>query len=149
MDKTDKLILKELSENARVTASEIAPGIGLSVQSVNKRIAKMKENGQIRKFTVKTDSKLVGKPLTAFLYVFLEDFESEQAFLEYIGNDPDFIECFSISGEYDYLIKVTAESMEDYDQKIHTMKFKYGIVKSMTHFCTREVFDKVTVMPAQ
>lgn len=147
MDEIDKLILKELSENARITASDIAPKIDLSIQSVNKRIAKLKESGQIKKYTIKTESKLVGKPLTAFLFVFLEDFRSEQDFLEYIKNEPDFIECFTISGEYDYLIKVVASSIEAYDEKVHTMKFKYGIVKSATHFCTREIFDKVSVLP--
>ena len=67
MDAIDKRIIGILAENAHVASTEIGARIGLSVPAVNKRIAKLKETGTIRRATVLTDAKAVGKTVTAYI----------------------------------------------------------------------------------
>lgn len=72
MDKTDIALLQILSKNASVTATELTSKVNLSVPAINKRISKLKATGIIRRATILTDPKQVGKPITAFVLVVLD-----------------------------------------------------------------------------
>ncbi len=132
MDKTDIKILEILSKNADITATKLAKQVHFSVPSVNKRITALKKSGVIKNTTIITDSKKVGKPLTAFVLIVLKSIEHTKPFLEYADNDPDILECFAITGEYDCMIKVCAASVEALDKKLALLKTHNGVMKSYT-----------------
>jgi DNA-binding Lrp family transcriptional regulator len=74
----------------------------------------------------------VGKPIVAFILIVLKSVEHTKVFFEYVENDPDILECYAITGEYDCLIKVCAASVEDLDQKLAILKTHNGVMKSYT-----------------
>lgn len=132
MDGIDIQIIRELSKNADMTATELSKKMHFSVPAVNKRIRNMKRDGVIKNFTIITDNKKLGKPLIAFILIVLKSVEHTEAFFQYVESDADILECYAITGEYDCLLKVCAASVEDLDKKLAILKTRNGVMKSYT-----------------
>ena len=147
MDQTDAKILKILSENANTTATEIGDTVGLSVPAVNKRILKLQKDGTIKNFTIVTSAKKVNQPITAFILLVMRYSEAIGTLLEYMEQDGDILECYAVTGEYDYLIKICAEDVESLEEKLLKLKKHKGVVKSNTMFSLMEHKFKATMLP--
>ena len=148
MDEIDARILKILSENADATATEISQSVNLSVPAINKRVRRLVREGVIRRFTVLTNGKKVGKPITAYILVVVQAGSAIDALLDYVDHDPDILECVAVTGEYDYLIKVCAADVEALEEKLLRMKKHKGVVKSHTMFSLMEHKFSPTVLPS-
>ena len=147
MDITDKRILEILSRRADATATEISASVNLSIPAVNKRIQRLRQNGVIRNFTVLTDGKKVGKGILAYVFLVLQYNAGESALMEYIQRDPDVLECYAVTGDYDYIIKVCAEDMESLEDKILCLKRQKGVLKSHTMLSLMEHKFQPTILP--
>lgn len=132
MDIIDKKILGILSKDANTTATQISNAVNLSVPAVNKRILRLQKEGIIRSFTVLTDAKKVDKPLIAFIFIVMQYGDGVQSLLEYVEQDTDILECYAVTGEYDYLIKICAKDVESLENKLLHLKRKKGVIKSHT-----------------
>ena len=137
MDNIDIEILRILSGDADITDTALSKRISLSVPAVNKRVAKLKESGVIRKKAVLTDPKLVGKPIIAYTMIVMEHFSGSEKLFEKVLADPDILECYAITGEYDYMLKICAKDIDSLEQKILGLK-NLGIAKSNTMFALME-----------
>lgn len=115
-DEKDIAILKLLQENARFTVREIAQKVHLSTTPVHERIKRMEESGIIRQYVALLDQEKLRKSLTVFCYVSLKEHGKEAGldFINHIGKLSSVVECFSISGEYDFLLKIICEDMNSY-----------------------------------
>ena len=147
MDNIDAKILKILSKNADATATAIGESVNLSVPAVNKRIQKLKKDGMIRRYTILTSGKNIGKPIMAFVLLVVQAGRQGEPFLDYVRNDDDILECFSVTGEYDYLIKVCASDMESLKNKLSQIKLHNGVVKSHTMISLLEQKFSPTILP--
>lgn len=147
MDNIDAKILKILSKNADATATAIGESVNLSVPAINKRIQKLKKDGMIRRFTVLTNGKNIGKPIMAFVLLVVRASQNGESFLDYVKGDDDILECFSVTGEYDYLIKVCAADMESLKNKLSQIKLHNGVVKSHTMISLLEQKFSPTILP--
>lgn len=146
MDNIDVKLIKLLSKDANVTASSLVEKLNLSVPAINKRIAKLKNDGVIRNSTVLTDPVKVGKTVTVYILLALEHFSKSKSLLEIVRTDEDILECYAISGEYDYLLKVCTSNIDTLEDKILKLK-QNGIAKSNTLFSLREYKFFPTVLP--
>lgn len=147
MDNIDKKILKILAENSNTPSTEVGNAVGLSVPAVNKRILKMKKENIIHSFTITTDKKIVGKPIIAFILIVARYSDTIDTLIEQLNADPDILECYAITGEYDYLLKVCAADVEALENKLLHFKRQKGIVKSHTMFSLMEHKFQPTVLP--
>ena len=147
MDSVDSQILKILSENASATATEISEAVSLSVPAVNKRILKLRESGVIRSYTILTDEKKVGKSVCAFILLAVRYGEGAETLERYVKDDPDVLECYAVTGDYDYLIKICAESIEALKGRLLYLKKQKGVVKSHTMFSLMEHKMSAAVLP--
>ena len=147
MDKTDAKILSILADNANTTSTEIGEKVNLSVPAVNKRIQKLKNDGVIKNFTVITTGKKVDKPIMAFILLVMRYGDGIDTLLEYIEKDIDILECYAVTGEYDYLIKICAEDVESLENKLLHLKKQKGVVKSYTMFSLMEHKFKSAILP--
>ncbi|MBQ9805707.1 MAG: Lrp/AsnC family transcriptional regulator [Clostridia bacterium] len=147
MDQIDKSILHILANDAGAQTLEISRAVNLSVPATNKRIARMKKDGVIVANTVLTDGEKVGKPVLAFIFVVLQYAEGVTAFLDFVQKEQDILECYAISGGYDYILKVCAEDIKKLEQKLLTIKGQKGVVKSQTMISLMEHKCKPTVLP--
>jgi Lrp/AsnC family transcriptional regulator, leucine-responsive regulatory protein len=116
LDQTDLEILQLLQHNARITIKEIAEKVHLSTTPVHERIRRMEERGVIRQYVTLLDGAKVKKGLMVICYISLRQ-HSKMAgnkFIKSILEMNEVIECLTISGEFDFMLKVVAENMDGY-----------------------------------
>lgn len=147
MDEIDVKLINILSKNAATTATQMVPKVNLSIPAINKRILKLQKSGVIRRFTILVDGEKVGKPIEAFILVVLQQVGTDAKLMEYIRNDPDVMECYAVTGEYDYLIKVCAADVKALEKKLNILKQHKGVAKSQTMFCLQENKYQPTILP--
>jgi len=147
VDAIDNKIIEMLAKNGDATATELSGELHFSIPAVNKRIRTLKKDGIIKNFTVITDNKKVGKPILSFVLITLKSVEHTEPFFDYVGKDPDILECYAITGEYDCLLKICAASMEDLDRKLGILKTRNGVSKSYTMLSLTTHKYEPTVLP--
>ena len=116
LDEKDLAILRLLQENARITVKEIADQIHLSTTPVHERIKRLEAGGVIKQYATLIDGTKVKKGLMVICYVSLKEHSKNAGtkFIKHINELPEVIECYNISGEFDFMLKVVAENMDDY-----------------------------------
>jgi len=116
LDAKDMAILRVLQQNARATVKEISEKIHLSTTPVHERIKRMEEAGVIKQYAALVDHAKVKKGLMVICYVSLKQHNKSAGtkFIKSILEMNEVVECFSISGEFDFMLKVVAENMDAY-----------------------------------
>ncbi|MCW3115102.1 MAG: leucine-responsive regulatory protein regulator for leucine (or lrp) regulon and high-affinity [Segetibacter sp.] len=116
LDSKDLAILRLLQENARITVKEISEKIHLSTTPVHERIKRMEETGVIKQYATLVDHTKVKKGLMVICYVSLKQHSKEAGdkFIKTIQELNEVIECYNISGEFDFMLKVVSEDMNAY-----------------------------------
>lgn len=116
LDSKDLAILRLLQENARITVKEISDKVHLSTTPVHERIKRMEESGVIKQYATLVDHTKVKKGLMVICYVSLKQHSKNAGdkFIKTIHELNEVIECFNISGEFDFMLKVVAEDMNAY-----------------------------------
>ena len=115
-DKKDLAILNLLQQNARITVKEISEKIHLSTTPVHERIKRMEESGIIKQYATLVDHAKVKKGLMVICYVSLKQHGKNAGtkFIKRMMDLKEVIECYSISGEFDFMLKVVCEDMNTY-----------------------------------
>jgi Lrp/AsnC family leucine-responsive transcriptional regulator len=116
LDSKDMAILKLLQENARITVKEISEKIHLSTTPVHERIKRMEESGVIKQYATLVDQNKVDLNLMVICYVSLKEHSKNAGanFIKKINEMNEVIECYSISGEFDFMLKVVCKDMNTY-----------------------------------
>ena len=116
LDKTDLSILRLLQQNARVTVKEISEKVHLSTTPVHERIRRMERAGVIKQYVTLLNAAKIGKGLMVICYVSIKQHSKNAGdkFIKSILELNEVIECLTISGEFDFMLKVVAENMDDY-----------------------------------
>jgi len=116
LDERDLAILRILQQNARATVKEIADQINLSTTPVHERIKRLESQGVIKQYATLLQPAKVQKGLMVICYVSLKQHNKSAGakFIKSILEMPEVIECYNISGEFDFMLKVVAEHMDDY-----------------------------------
>ena len=140
----DQKILDELVRDGRKPVVDISNELGIPRATVQERIQKMRESGIIRKFAAIPDYSLLGRPVTAFILVsFMPGTVSQKQLAEQIGRIPRVHEVHLITGEWDIVLKVRAESMDQLGKlvvdKLRDMK---GVARSVTCICFNTVKEE-------
>jgi len=116
LDAKDIAILALLQQNARMTVKEIAEKIHLSTTPVHERIKRMEANGVIKQYATLVDNTKVKKGLMVICNVSLKEHNKTAGvkFIKAILAMQEVVECFNISGEFDFMLKVLCEDMNAY-----------------------------------
>ena len=116
LDSKDEAILKLLQQNARITVKEISDKIHLSTTPVYERIKRMEAAGVIKQYATLVDHAKVKKGLMVICYVSLKQHNKTAGakFIKAINEMNEVIECYNISGEFDFMLKVVVENMDAY-----------------------------------
>lgn len=116
LDEKDHNILRLLQENARITVKEISDTIHLSTTPVHERIKRMEASGVIKQYATLVDHTKVKKGLMVICYVSLKQHSKNagQKFIKIMHELGEVMECYNISGEFDFMLKVLCEDMNAY-----------------------------------
>lgn len=145
LDRIDRQILDLLQRNDRLTAQEIGDRVGLSSTPVARRIRMLEESKLIKGYVALVDQKLVGLPVSVFVSVRLERQQEEalQRFSRAIADWPEVIECYLMTGQQDYLLRVVVEDIEQYDRFLKTKLTRLdGVASIQSSFALAQ--DKYT-----
>lgn len=116
LDSTDIAILRELQNNSRLTIKELASKVNLSLSPVHERMKNLERNGYITKYTTILNAEKLDMGFTVFCKIKMRRINHDIAtdFVNSIRNIPEVTECYNISGQYDYLLKVSVSNMASY-----------------------------------
>lgn len=116
LDEKDLAILRLLQNNARITIKEVADQIHLSTTPVHERIKRLESTGVIKQYATLIDGTKVKKGLMVICYVSLNQHSKKTGgqFIKLINELPEVVECYSISGEFDFMLKIVTEDMNSY-----------------------------------
>jgi Lrp/AsnC family leucine-responsive transcriptional regulator len=118
LDRTDIQILNILQEDASTPLRTIAERIHSSAATVQRRISQLRASGVLIKDVALVDRVQVGRPLTVFVSVELDQQNSSllKMFELLARGEPDVMACYEVSGEFDFMLVVTAVSMESFHE---------------------------------
>lgn len=151
IDKLDRAILRRLQENGRETYDVIGEQVGLSPSAVLRRVKRLEEAGVIDRYVALVRPESVGLGLTAYLNVRLEKYTETSkrnpmdVFRASIQTWPEVVECASLTGEMDYLLRVVVSDMAHYSRFIMETLLKHPSVQDCK---TSFVLDRVKATTA-
>ena len=142
LDATDLQILRALQDNARLTTKELAARVNLSTTPVFERMKRLEKTGFIKKYVAVLDAEKLGRGFTVFCSVKLKQMTRGVArdFISVIRDVPQVAECYNISGEYDYLLKIQAPDMKYYNEFIINV---LGNIDSIGSILSSFVMDEI------
>ena len=142
LDPFERLILKFLQRNGRASTQELSEEVGLSPSPCWRRMKRLEEDGYILRYAAILDSKKLGLNAFAHVQVSLIDHSEAtiRAFQAFIERDEHVLECASITGDFDYVLKVAAKDPEALEQFIMQQILRLGVVRTTTtNFILRQM----------
>ncbi len=114
LDEIDKALLELLQKDSKQTNKALSYALGLSVTAVYERIRKLEKKGVISNYVALVDKKKVDKAFVTFCHVKLVQHSQNYVmkFEREVRKLDEVLECYHISGDYDYLLKVMVKDME-------------------------------------
>ncbi len=149
LDHIDHKILRHLQENARITNAELADRVGLSPTPCLRRLRRLETDGVIKGYHTEIDREALGVNVTVIILVKLEreDDKTLREFEKAIKDRKEVMECYLVTGKFDYFIRVVVPSLAAYETFLsETMLRMPNIATVESSFTLREVERKV-VMP--
>ncbi|HET6619617.1 MAG TPA: Lrp/AsnC family transcriptional regulator [Dongiaceae bacterium] len=142
LDALDLRILAALRKNCRLTLAELSELVGLSQSPCLRRWRRLEEEGFITGYTALVDARKLGRKMMAFVEIKLAIHSDDaiERFERAIGAAPQVQECFLMTGQRDYFIRVLVDDLDGYDEFVKTVLRSVGNISSMeTSFALREV----------
>lgn len=149
LDAIDLKILAELQANARISIASLAKRVSLTPTPCARRVQQLEEAGVIRSYVALLDQAALGLPVNAFVEVRLvrEGKVEVAEFESAVHRCPEVMECWAMSGGYDYLLRVVAADLDDYNRFLRDSLLSLACVDHVeTSFALQRVVDR-TALP--
>jgi len=149
LDAIDRRILAELQANARMRNVELADRVGLSASPCLRRVKALEDEGVIKGYATLVDQRAVSLPVSVFITVTLErQVETElEPFEASIQDWPEVMECYLMTGEGDYLLRVVTADLAAYERFLMDKLTKLtGIANIKSSFALKQVVYR-TALP--
>ena len=147
MDHIDSKILRCLTKDARMNASQISQKVNLSVSAVIERMKKMEASGLIRGYTAIVDEKLAGYNVQAMISIRLEHPKYNQEFNRQMCNHLCVMECFYITGDFDYVARIGVSSTDELTKVLQDIKQIPGVSLTRTYVVLESTKQGGSVFP--
>ncbi|MBL0936770.1 Lrp/AsnC family transcriptional regulator [Aliihoeflea sp. 2WW] len=148
LDKTDVAILETLQAEGRISNAALADKVGLSQSACSRRLDILEKNGVVRGYHARLSNAALGHKMTAIVHISLSgQFEKTLAdFESAVKRCPNVLSCHLMSGEYDYILRIAAKDLADYE-RIHRdwLTAMPHVTKINSSFALREVIDRTTM----
>ena len=132
MDDKDKLILSLLQKDGRMTASEMAEKVDLSVPAVTERIRKLTEGGVLKEFRAVLEAKKVDYDVTAYILLDMSSSNSYGDMVQYAQDNDEVLECHSITGEGSHILKVRTHDTSSLESLLRNIQSWPGVIRTHT-----------------
>ncbi len=151
LDDYDKKILKYLQEDSSISNIDLSKKIGLAPSSCLLRVKNLKESKILRQFTAVIDEKMLGYEVTCFCKISLSPLnrESSTKFIDEAMLLPEVIECYTITGEAAFLLKIVAKSFQYYRDFIFDRLLAIPNVSNIETSMVVSTEKKTSVLPLE
>ncbi|MBT0959333.1 Lrp/AsnC family transcriptional regulator [Alphaproteobacteria bacterium KMM 3653] len=142
LDDFEKRILRLLQQNGRTSTQDLSDAIGLSPSPCWRRVKRLEEDGYITHYAAILSSKKLGLAALAHVHISLTDHSEDtvNTFLGFVERSEQIIDCASITGDFDFVIKVAATDPESLEHFIMKGILRLGVVRNTsTNFILRQI----------
>jgi len=151
LDRYDRAILRLLQQDARVTNTALAEKVSLSESACLRRVRALEESGLIQGYTALIDQQKAGYPVNVFVSITL-DRQSQsglEAFENAVRTVPEVMECYLMTGEHDYLLRLVVADLADFE-RIHNQHLTRlpSVASVQSSFAMRTV-TRATTLPVK
>ena len=118
LDRYDRLIIEALQTDGRISNVQLAAAVNLSESACLRRVRVLEDSGLIERYTALLDQREAGLPGNVFVQIGLHREEDSElaAFEEAVKSIPEVMECYLMTGEFDYLLRVVVTDMADFER---------------------------------
>lgn len=137
LDEVDVQLLALLQQDGRITNADLAKKVGLSPPSVLQRVRVLEKAGLIKGYFGLLDPEKLGLRITALAMISLSLHQEQpiERFRRSVNEIPEILECYHVSGEFDFLLKIVVKDIRSYEQLIREKLSKIkGIGQIKTSF---------------
>ncbi len=142
LDEIDNKILNLLQADARISNVDLADRVGLSPTPCARRVRGLEEDNTISRYVTLVNQKQVGLPVSVFISVSLEKQveKSLEMFENAIADRPEVMECYLMTGDADYLLRVVTADLDEYEKfLIHHLTRVPGVSSIKSSFALKQV----------
>jgi DNA-binding Lrp family transcriptional regulator len=149
LSRTDRRLLNELQRDATRKQSELAELVGMSRTSCWRRIRDFEEAGHIERQVALLNPRIAGFNNQVLLLVAMTEHtdENRQGFERHVSLLPEVTECFSVSGDRDYVLHVVVKDMDSYNEFLNSQVLKHSAVRSASSTFVLRRVKYSTVLP--
>ena len=143
-DSIDRRILNELQSDGRISRSELASRVGLSMSACHRRVRRLETEGVIDGYVALLDTETIGRDLDVFVEVSLVSQSEEwlRRFEEVVRECHEVMSCHLVAGDADYLLHLAVEDHRDFE-RIHNRHLSRlpGVARLRSNFAIRTVYQ--------
>lgn len=142
IDRKDTIILNVLQKDGRVSNVSLAETVGLSEAACLRRVRALEKDGYITGYAARVNASKLGLGSNVFVEITLHQEQQQdlQAFEAAVARVPEVMECYLVTGQYDYLLRIVVRNLEDFE-RIHREAITSlpGVSRVQTSFALRAV----------
>jgi Lrp/AsnC family leucine-responsive transcriptional regulator len=149
IDRLDRAILAEIQADGRISNQDLSERVGLSPSPCLRRLRQLESDGYVTKYVALVDPERLGLDVTAFIRVRLDQQGDRHltVFEEAIGNFPEVMECYLMTGDSDYQLRVLVKDLKAFEDFLrHKLTRIPGVSQLTTSFALRPVVYR-TALP--
>jgi Lrp/AsnC family transcriptional regulator len=142
LDAVDRRIVRELQRDAGLSHAALAERVGASAASVWRRVRALEKEGVLGKSVRLASAQQLGRPVNVLCQVRMsrQTVEARGDFEDFIQSREEIVECYAMSGEWDYLLRISVRDVADYDRFIMRGVLAHpSVANAASNFALRQV----------
>jgi len=132
VDAIDRRMLALLVEDGRLSVTELADAVHLSLSAASQRLRRLRESGAIERFTVRLGGEATGRPIDALVDLQLTPGAPWSGIDDALRENPDVVDAVHLTGGFDYQIRVRTATIGDLDRLLQDLKERLGVRETST-----------------
>jgi Lrp/AsnC family leucine-responsive transcriptional regulator len=144
----DRRLLREMQANARISNQDLAERVGMSASACWRRVRALEEAGVIRRYAALLDATKAGQKFHAIVHVTLtrHDHSHVETFIAEVIRRPEILDCFAVTGEADYHLRVVCADLDAYNRLLEGFLFRLpGIANVRTNLVLRGIKQETSL----
>lgn len=149
LDEINRRILSAVQQDGRLTLAELAQKVGLSPSPCHRRVRLLEDRGVIERYVAVINQRSVGLPVSVFISIKLESQREDSLarFAKAIAPWPEILECYLMTGQRDYLLRVVVADLAAYEVFLKTKLTRLNGINSIESSFALEQVKYTHVLP--
>lgn len=139
MDAIDRKIIALLQDDSRISVTDLADEVPISISAASERLKRLTRSGLISRFTIQLDPELAGRTIDALIEIRLPTQVDHRPFDEAIRAMPAVVNALHLTGPFDYQLRVQTRDVPELDALLSKLKLDFGVAETNTRLALRTV----------